>query len=69
MHFDMHMHLSQHQTKLIQVHLHVHMDIQRCACLLFLKATIHGATLLLATVVTRLWHPCSRVVTAWLQPG
>ena len=34
-----------------------------------LKATIHGATLLLATVVTRLWQPCSRVVTAWLQPG
>ena len=34
-----------------------------------LKATIHRATLLLATVVTRLWQPCSRVVTAWLQPG
>ena len=33
------------------------------------KATIHRATLLLATVVTRLWQPCSRVVTAWLQPG
>ena len=26
-----------------------------------LKATIHGATLLFATVVTRLWQPCSRV--------
>ena len=37
--------------------------------LLHLKATIHGATLLLATVVTRLWQPCSRVVTPWLQPG
>ena len=36
---------------------------------LAVKATIHGATLLLATVVTRLWQPCSRVVTAWLQPG
>ena len=34
-----------------------------------LKATIHEATLLLATVVTRLWQPCSRVVTSWLQPG
>ena len=41
-------------------------EVNYCMCK---KATIHGATLLLATVVTRLWQPCSRVVTAWLLPG
>ena len=34
-----------------------------------LKASIHQATLLLATVVTRLYQPCSRVVAPLLQPG
>ena len=34
-----------------------------------LKASIHQATLLLATVVTRLYQPCSRVVASLLQSG
>ena len=32
-----------------------------------IKAFIHQATLLLATVVTRLYQPCSRVVAPLLQ--
>ena len=37
--------------------------------ILCIKASIHQATLLLATVVTRLYQPCSRVVASLLQPG
>ena len=35
----------------------------------YINTSIHQATLLLATDVTRLYQPCSRVVASLLQPG
>ena len=52
---------------------HDHMCVYVCALRFphhwLSKASIHQTTLLLATVVTRLYQPCSRVVAPLLQPG
>ena len=70
MHMYCTIHVHVHDVHTLHVHVHV-LSSYIHKLLMYNhthKATIHGATLLLATVVTRLWQPCSRVVTAWLQP-